>query len=526
MKNQHISLIYQAICAVPEIIVVLLILFMSIMIIITRSNVNRYKLHHKIVWGGLSILLVIMLVYSSSNASMHTDMITHNYFTYQLKTFVVFGGVIWVICLNTSKLLSVQKQNIYILILCMIFSLMVIISSNHLLILYIGLELYTILVCFFVAVGDTNALKVRASLKYLILSSIIAAIFLYGASLYYLGFGSLSFNALAIDLQLDSLYAVGVLLILTYLLFKLNVVPFHIWSIDVYDKSSFELVLFLETISKLIIFAVFSCLCATLVANGIIFFQKFLIFIAIGSMLVGGIAPFFQNNIKKFIAYSSAGQIGFVLMVPGVLGQVVELRHAVIYICSYFLSVLCLFMGFIGVKKTISLKSFSNMEGIIKTHPIYAYAILCGFLSIIGLPPFIGFIAKFEVFSLLMQYHRYDLAVIAIIYIALTIAYTANALKGIFKSTEKTVQYKRKSFWRATNIYVMVVLVMTSVYFKKMSEQANFITKYMIYTPSINETQSKHLTLLDDLLVNENVKALYDSLTSDNIRGKINSDGT
>jgi NADH-quinone oxidoreductase subunit N len=196
------------------------------------------------------------------------------------------------------------------------------------------------------------------------------------------------------------------------------------------------------------------------------------------SMVVGTFLSFAQPSVKKFIASSSVGQVGFALIVPSIFIDVAELKYAISYMFAYLLSSICLFVGLYGVS---SPNQFTDMAGKIKTHQIHLYALLAGFFSIIGMPPFIGFIAKLNIFILLIEHERYTLAIVAIVYVVLTMSYTATALKHIFAPKEPMFEIRAKSIKSGTIASIAIAtLILGNVFLSEIDICAEKVAKSFI----------------------------------------------
>lgn len=493
--HQHINAIYQIAYSLPEILIAILILgTITITWMFNKKPPN--KVLSKITCTGLFVVFTITLIYSASNIQVYTRLFAYSYFEHQLKMLLIGASSIFAIFFSTKYIYKSISDITYSLWLGLIFSLMLTISANSLITIYIGLELYTITICFLIS--SISSAESKTSLNFIILSTIMSCIFLYGASLYYVNIGSVSFYSIDGTL-LNTTGTIGLLFILSYLLFKLNAAPFHIWSIGTYAAAPSHIILFLDSITKLILFSIFCSFCANLFLNDILFFQKFLMVIAVISMFVGGIAPFSQNSIKKFIAYSSVGHMGFALIPLATFNNVAELKDSLTYLFSYTLGSVCFFSGLISLKKYINVNSFSDLKGAIKIYPTYAYSMVCGLFSMAGLPPFVGFITKIDIFNAMIKYNKLYICAIMLIYTILTISYTIKALKHIFR--KGTIEEKKQTNFAANtfNATMIVFLVFSSIWFKYIDKQSvqiiNSLAYYHKYTKSFHTTQTTEMDL-------------------------------
>jgi NADH-quinone oxidoreductase subunit N len=491
---------YQVAYSLPEVAVIVLILLNSFILTATTTQ-NSSRIVPRISIFGMFIVVLTTLIYTLPN--INTLLFTHNYFSSQLKMLLTLCAAIGIAVLEAKNDHRILPTSTYIHILCNVLALMIAISTNNLLILYVGLELYSISLYFL--------MPRKAGVKYIVLSAIMSAIFLYGTSLCYLNSSSISFSFLGhFDHTLSCI--IGLFLILSYLLFKANVAPFHTWSIELYDSSPLPLVLFLDSLAKFILLSILACICATLAVYHVTCFQHFLLAISIMSMLVGGICPFLEKSIKKFIAYSSVGHTGFALVILSVFKESAEIKHTIIYIFSYFLSSLCLFIGligFIGLEKHKNIRYFPELKGAIKVCPIYSYTALCGLLSMVGLPPFIGFVAKFNVFYILAKHNRYDLITIVSIYTILVAAYTVNVVRYIFMSSEENADVPQTNvkFTHVLSTFAILALGVSSLAFNKIENKVD----KMVGTLTGSSKKQNNL-LLEALMAKDSMKSLHESL--------------
>jgi NADH-quinone oxidoreductase subunit N len=226
-------------------------------------------------------------------------------------------------------------------------------------------------------------------------------------------------------------------------------------------------------------------------------------------MFIGGICPFLERNIKKFMAYSSVGHTGFALIILSTFEKSTEIKHAIIYVFSYFLSSLCLFIGLIGLGKCKNAKYFEELRGAIKICPTYSYTTLCGLLSMVGLPPFIGFLAKLNVFYMLAGNNRYGLIAIISIYTILTGAYTVNVIRHMFMNTEENVDDTRTKVnpLHVLSIFAILALGIGSIVFNDVENRIGKMVDSLVY----DGKESTNM-LLNKLLSNKGINKLYENL--------------
>lgn len=522
LTNQQFDTLYQIIYALPELFIASLIFIIAIIIAVARRKTS-IKLVAKVAIVGCILTFILMLVYNSTNIQYHTYLFSYDHYSYHVKIFLMIFVLSGFLLFSVKRLHRNLTPTFYILAYGLVLSLMITISANSSLSMFLGLELYTLSVCFLITLDNDRDGCVKASARYLIASAIMSTIFLYGASLCYSNFGSISnfcFNAETLDIS----GRIGILFIISYLLFKMNAAPFHIWSINVYETSSIFLVMVLDTLSKIIIFVVLAHYCVLLLTKNIMFFQTFLMIVSIISMIVGGAAPFTQNNIKKFIAYSSVGHIGFAILVLALFREVGEIRGAITYMFSYCISSLCFFFGVIGIKYYKNIESISELKGVIRDFPIYAYAILCGILSMVGLPPFFSFLAKIEIFNTIVETGRYDMLCVAFFYTLSTIAYTIKIIRYIFTKDNSDVRIIIENKTNVISLFVICVLIIATIFGSAVFERISRFSIHVITASnySIDNVQKDPVSnpvvehkKLDEGFSVDDIKELYDSFKKD-----------
>jgi len=283
----------------------------------------------------------------------------------------------------------------------------------------------------------------------------MSAIFLFGCSLLYSQFGSLSYQKILLNKNFESI--VGSLLVILYILFKFGLVPFHTWLLDVYEKSSFSIVMFLDAIWKLFLTFIFFKIFSIFILNK--FYDSQILFeaIAIISMMFGAIIPIFQNNINKFIASSSIGHLGFVFGLFTIIKSMNQASDIDCYLIYYSVSSICFFIGILIVNKQQAIKNFSDLSGIINTTPLLGVLILLSMFSMIGIPPFGNFIAKLHIFKLLLQSKNYLLLSISALYSVLSILYTAKSSRFFFMKTKDPIFIESSKF-----IYIIPIIILIS----------------------------------------------------------------
>jgi NADH-quinone oxidoreductase subunit N len=287
--------------------------------------------------------------------------------------------------------------------------------------------------------NETGAKARKCAARFLLTSYAMSAILLYGMSIFYFGSGSLSFPKINFDKSFAT--TVGTTLVTSALLFKLGLAPFHAWMVDVYEKASTGLVMFFDAIWKFFMVFIFIRFFKFVLQGGCQLHQ-FLMPLSILSMLIGTVMPIFQKNIKKFVAYASVGHMGFVTTVFAIADDITATSDALLYIISYSLASICFFITVLYIKKRRILTTFEDLAGLINDAPMLGGSIIVSMFAMIGLPPFISFIAKFKILKLQLLSRNYVLLAVSIIYSILSILYASKCIMNVFSASKNTDQIK------------------------------------------------------------------------------------
>ncbi len=306
----------------------------------------------------------------------------------------------------------------------------VMIDGNHLLVIYLGLELLTLSSYALVALRRDNAQATEAAMKYFVLGALASGFLLYGLSMIYGATGSLElsaiFKAVSTGNLEHQLLVFGLVFIVAGLAFKLGVVPFHMWVPDVYHGAPTAVTLMIGGAPKLAAFAIVIRLLVEGLLPLAVDWQQMLMLLAIASLVVGNLAAIAQTNLKRMLAFSTIAQMGFVLL--GLMSGVVDKNVAgaanaysasMFYITTYVLTTLATF----GVMLTLSREGFESEEindlaGLNQRSPLYAGILATCLFSLAGIPPLVGFYAKLSVLQALIATgapHLIGLAIFAVV---------------------------------------------------------------------------------------------------------------
>jgi len=328
---------------------------------------------------------------------------------------------------------GIDKIEYPVIILASTLGMMLMISSFDLIIFYLGLELQSLSLYILACFKTDDEKSTEAGLKYFILSALATGLFLYGCSLIYGFTGSTNFELISENLDKNNAGAVfGIVFIIVGLAFKVSAVPFHMWTPDVYEGSPTSVTSFFALIPKIAAISVFIRFMYVPFVNVIDQWQIIIIFLSIGSMMLGAFAAIGQTNIKRLMAYSSIGHMGYALAGLAT-GTNSGIQSTIAYLTIYLVMNLgafgCIFMM---KRQNIYYENINDLSGLSKNHPIFAFGFLIILFSLAGIPPLAGFFAKFYIFMSVIEVEMYGLAIIGLITTVVSTFYYLKIIKIIY----------------------------------------------------------------------------------------------
>ena len=322
---------------------------------------------------------------------------------------------------------KIDKPEYYLLALLMTLGMMVMVTANHMLPMYIGLEMMSLALYTMVAFDRDSARSTEAAMKYFVLGALASGLLLYGMSMVYGATGTLEFSGVAQALYNQTanqtVLMFGLVFLVAGICFKLGVVPFHMWVPDVYQGAPTAVTLVIATAPKLAAFAMAVRLLIWALFDIAEEWQMMLMLVAAASIVLGNLAAIAQQNIKRMLAYSGISHMGFMLL--GLLAGVVEGdRHfalnayssAMFYAISYVIMSLASFGMLILLSRAgFEAENIDDFKGLNKRSSWYALMMLFVMFSMAGVPFFIGFFAKLSVLQAVVAAGYFWLAVLAVV---------------------------------------------------------------------------------------------------------------
>ncbi len=385
--------------------------------------------------GLLVAVAALILIFPSDGVILNGGFIQDSFARY-MKVLVLAGSAFaLVLSLSSANENALDKFEYPVLILFATIGMMIMISANDLMSLYIGLEMQALSLYIIAAMKRESSKASEAGLKYFVLGALSSGMLLYGASLVYGFTGQTQLDEIAKIIALGD-RSIGLVFGLVFLLaglsFKISAVPFHMWTPDVYEGAPTPVTAFFASAPKIAALA----LLIRVVTQGFepisSDWQQVIIFLSIASMVLAAFAGIGQKNLKRLIAYSSIGHIGFALVGLSA-GSLVGVQGVAIYMAIYLTMTLGLFAAILSLKyDNIYVEDVSDLAGLAQTRPFVAAMIAVFMFSLIGLPPLAGFFAKWHVFLAAIEAQLFVLAVIGVLASAIGAFYYLRVIKTMY----------------------------------------------------------------------------------------------
>jgi len=352
---------------------------------------------------------------------------------------LVLGGSILVLVMSIgdlarSRLLSSEYA---VLLLLSVLGMMLMISAGSLISLYLGLELQSLALYVIAAIDRGSVRSSEAGLKYFVLGSLSSGMLLYGASLIYGFTGSTDFAAIAGFVHGQPAGAsigltVGLVFLLVGLAFKISAVPFHMWTPDVYEGAPTPVTAFFAAAPKLAAMALLMRVLLTAFPGIAPQWQQIIVFLSIASMLLGAFAAIGQTNIKRLMAYSSIGHIGYALIGLAADSEA-GTQSVLVYLAIYLFMTIGAFACILSMRSKLGpVEEIDSLAGLAKTDLPMAFVLAMILFSMAGVPPLAGFFAKFYVFAAAIKAGLYPLAIIGVLASVVAAYYYLRVVKIMF----------------------------------------------------------------------------------------------
>ena len=383
----------------------------------------------------LLVVLAVLLLQPAAGVLFNGVFIVDGFARY-MKALVLGGAAATLlISLPNSKEHGIDKFEYAVLVLLATLGMMIMVSANDLMSLYIGLELQSLALYVVAAMKREDRKATEAGIKYFVLGALSSGMLLYGASLVYGFTGTTQIDQIVTAISLDS-RSIGLIFGMVFLLagiaFKISAVPFHMWTPDVYEGAPTPVTAFFAAAPKVAAMALFIRVTTVSFAPITHDWQQIVIFLSIASMVLAAFAALGQNNIKRLMAYSSIGHVGFALVGLS-SGTEAGVEGVAVYMAIYIAMTVGIFACVLALRtENGPVETISELAGLAQKRPFVAAIIAILMFSLIGLPPLAGFFAKWQVFLAAVEQNLFVLAVIGVLASAVSAFYYLRIVKVMY----------------------------------------------------------------------------------------------
>jgi len=462
----------------PELFLSIVIMFLLMLGVFIKKSFKLVNL-----LTILSLLFAIVLVLNQPNEII--KIFNESYIIDRLSIFMKVLTLLFCFFVLLSSKDYIKNNNIDkieypIIILASTLGMLLMISSYDLIVFYLGLELQSLCLYILASFKRDDERSTESGLKYFVLSALASGLLLYGCSLIYGFTGSTNFEVISVNLEEANTGAVfGIVFIIVGLAFKVSAVPFHMWTPDVYEGSPTSVTSFFALVPKIAAISVFIRFMYVPFVNVISHWQTIIIFLSIASMILGAVAAIGQSNIKRLMAYSSIGHMGYAL--AGIAtGTNSGIQSTIIYLTIYLVMNLgafgCIFMM---KRENVFYENINDLSGLSKNHPMVALSFLIILFSLAGIPPLAGFFAKFYVFMAVIEMKMYTLAIIGLVTTVVSAFYYLRVIKIIYFDKPKK-PFEENYDW-GLKISLIVSSILILIYFIYPSILVDAISSILIY---------------------------------------------
>jgi NADH-quinone oxidoreductase subunit N len=378
----------------------------------------------------------LLLIFQPAQGTLFNGGFINDDFARYMKLLVLGGSAFTLLMsMSSAKEHGLNKFEYSILVLLATLGMMLMVSANDLMSLYVGLELQSLALYVVAAMKRDDAKATEAGLKYFVLGALSSGMLLYGASLVY-GFTGNTQLDLIVNAVVSGERSIGLIFGMVFLLagiaFKISAVPFHMWTPDVYEGAPTPVTAFFSAAPKVAAMALLIRVVSVSFHGITADWQQIIIFLSIASMVLAAFAAIGQNNLKRLLAYSSIGHVGFALVGLS-SGTETGVEGVAIYMAIYLTMTIGIFAAILSLKTESGyVETISELAGLSRKRPFVAGIIAVLMFSLIGMPPLAGFFAKWHVFLAAIQQNLFVLAVIGVLASAVSAFYYLRIVKTMY----------------------------------------------------------------------------------------------
>lgn len=410
------ELSYSVSLMTPELLVAV-----SAMALLMLGVFSGPKGNNTVMGLGVAALIIaaILVAFVSEDGQAFGDAFVSDPFSRFMKILTLLGSIVTlVMSVGFAKAERFDKFEYPVLIMLSTLGMMLMVSANSMLSLYVGLEMQSLALYVVAAINRDSIRATEAGLKYFVLGALSSGMLLYGISLVYGFTGHVGFEEIAAALSGEERsigLLFGLVFILAGLAFKISAVPFHMWTPDVYEGAPTPVTAFFAAAPKMAAMALIVRVTIDAFEPVTRDWQQIISFVAIASMLLGAFAAIGQRNIKRLMAYSSIGHMGFAL-VGLAAGSQIGVRGVALYMMIYLVMTLGTFAFILAMRRREGkFEDINDLAGLSATNPLMATILTVMMFSLAGIPPLAGFMSKWYVFLAAIEAGLYPLAIIGVL---------------------------------------------------------------------------------------------------------------
>ena len=449
-----------------ELLLLAIILLLIVAEIFIPSNKKQSIVHLAIFLFGVHTLIGLLPV---DENTLFGGMFRTNGLIHFFKNVLNIGVLI--LLLQSADWLQekIVDQNkgteFFILLFSSLLGMYFMISSGDFLMFYLGLELSTLPVAALAAFETANRKSSEAGIKLILSSALASGVSLFGISMLYATSGSIYFADIIQLISATNLTSLGAILFFTGLAFKISLVPFHFWTADVYEGAPISIASYLSVISKGAAVFILMILLFTVLKPLMQVWENMIYIIAIATMFIGNLFALRQQNMKRFLAFSSIAQAGFILL-GLIVGTQLGTATVVYFVLIYVFSNLAAF----GVVQAISLQTgkenIKDYEGLYRTNPNLSLVMMLALFSLAGIPPLAGFFGKFFLFTAAASEGYYFLVFLAVVNVTISLYYYLLVIRAMFlrKSENPIPFFKSKIYMRLGLLITVIGILVLGIY--------------------------------------------------------------
>lgn len=472
----------------PEIYIITVTLFLLI-VGVTMSNLRKYKypffVREMSILTILTLFFVLLLIFNNplNNIVIFNNLFIVDDFSNFFKAFALIASIAClIISLNFVKETKVNSFEYLILVLCSTFGLLCLISSFDLVSMYISLEVQSLAFYILASMRKDSAFSTEAGLKYFILGAFSSGILLLGISFIYgavgttgfenlgkffIGFDFLNFSTDFFDI--NNRIILGVICVFIGVLFKLTAAPFHMWAPDVYEGSPFFITILFSVVPKIGLLGIAIKIFYFALYEGLFYWQSVGLLCSILSIGIGTLKALQQNKIKRFLAYSSIGHVGFLLLGFST-GTILGIQGLLFYLVIYTVMMVNIWAIIISLKIKnngyVQVKYINDLQGLSKSNPLLAYTLAINMFSMAGVPPLAGFFAKFYLLFSGLESSFNILVILSILFSVISAFYYIRFIKIIFFDDntagflhENKISYAHSLILSASFLFILFLFI-------------------------------------------------------------------